>query len=488
VTRASSASSADRGQAAVGRERGVLWTVALAAMLVPLNSTMIAVGLPTVVDDLDTTLASASWLVTGYLIAMASLQPVAGKLGDRFGRRPLLLGGMAWFGVASAGAAASGSLELLIFFRVQQAVAGALFFPNAMALLREAVPAERLGSRMGHLGAVITLGAAAGPPLGGALIALGGWQWIFLVNLPLVAASLALAWRHVPASARAAALSGFDRAGAVLLSAALIAGAWALNGSGLGSTAAVALGAGAVAVLALFIRLELRRPDPVLQPRLFRNRAFSGASAAVALGNLAMYVTLLGLPVLLFQRGGFGSTAVGLLLATMSAAAFAVTPLGGRLTDRLGSRVPAVTGLSLQAASMLPLALAPGDLGGAALAVAMVGAGVGVGLSSSALQVAALSSVDVSSAGVASGVFSTSRYVGSIIGTALLAGPLAPAAAGTGGFGLLFAVLALAAAAAAVAALALPGRAGSGRSARYPRGAWRRKRRASRGGFATESP
>jgi EmrB/QacA subfamily drug resistance transporter len=443
--------------------------VALAAVLVPLNSTMIAVALPRIVDDLDTTLGSASWLVTAYLIAMASLQPVGGKLGDRLGRRPLLLAGLTWFAAASAGAAAADSLPLLVAFRVQQAVAGALFFPNAMALLRETVPAGRLGSRMGMAGAAITLGAAAGPPLGGLLLAAAGWQAIFLVNLPLVAAAVVLAARAVPRPAPGRTRDGgFDRAGAVLLTAALVAAAWSLDGAGLGPAGAGALGAGAAALLVVLVHVELRRPDPVLQPRLFARGPFRAASAGVALSNLAMYVTLLALPVLLAQRGGFGSAATGLVLAAMSAATLVVTPLGGRLADASGPRLPATAGLALQALSLLPLAIGPATLPGAAIVACMAAAGAGVGLASSALQVAAVASVDAARAGVAAGVFATSRYAGSITGTALLAGPLAPAATGTDGFTTLFAVLVLAAAGSAVAATGLPGRPRAAPRARPP--------------------
>lgn len=454
------------GGGPAGGERAVLWAVSLAAVVVPLNSTMIAVALPRIVGDLDTSLASASWLVTAYLIAMASLQPVGGKLGDRLGRRPLLLGGLAWFAVASAGAAAADSLTLLVAFRVQQAVAGALFFPNAMALLRDTVPVGRLGARMGLAGAAITLGAAAGPPLGGVLLAAGGWQAIFLVNLPLVAGAMVLAARAVPRSAPRRADGGFDRAGAVLLTAALVAAAWSLHGAGLGPAGTAALGAAAAALLVVLVRVELRRPDPVLQPRLFARGPFRAASAGVALSNLAMYVTLLALPVLLAQRGGFGSASTGLVLAAMSAATLVVTPLGGRLADAAGPRLPAAVGLGLQALSLVPLAIAPATLPGAAIVACLAGAGAGVGLASSALQVAAVAAVDAAHAGVASGVFSTSRYAGSITGTALLAGPLAPAAAGTGGFATLFWMLVLAAAGSAMAATGLPGRS---RAALRPR-------------------
>ena len=114
----------------------MLLTAALGTMLMPLNSTMIAVALPDVVDDLDVSLGSTAWLVSGYLIAQASLQPLAGKLGDRLGRRPLILAGLASFGLVSLGAALAPSLAVLIAFRVAQVVTGALVFPNAIALPR----------------------------------------------------------------------------------------------------------------------------------------------------------------------------------------------------------------------------------------------------------------------------------------------------------------------------------------------------------------
>ncbi len=148
----------------------MLLTAALAVMLVPLNSTMIAVAIPDIARDFGGDAGSATWLVSGYLIAMASLQPLAGKLGDRFGRRPLILGGLAWFAAASLGAALAPSLPVLIAFRLQQAVAGALAFPNALAVVREVLPEERRGAAFGTLGSAIALAAAAGPPLGGALV------------------------------------------------------------------------------------------------------------------------------------------------------------------------------------------------------------------------------------------------------------------------------------------------------------------------------
>ena len=436
-------------------ERAILLTVVLGTMLVPLNSTMIAVALPRLIVDLHASLSSAGWLVTGYLIAMASLQPVAGRLGDRIGRRPLVLGGLALFAGASLAAALSPDLQLLIVFRIAQGVAGALVFPNGMALLREFAPPGKLASRLGLVGATLPLAAAAGPLVGGVLLSVGGWRAIFFLNLPLLVVPLVLGWRVIPRPHRERQSERFDTAGAVLLSALLVAGAWLLI-EGTGNAKGLVAIAVACVAAPLLVAQELRHPHPLLQPRLFARPAFLAANGGVALSNLAMYVTLFALPILLGRRGGWSSTGIGLALATLSLATFAFSPIGGRLAERRGARAPATVGLMILTASLAPLAIAPAAISAPALIAMLVGAGVGLGLSSAPLQTAALESVELTATGVASGIFSTSRYLGSITGTALLAGPLAPAAIGFGGFRTLFISLVAAAAGSALLAIALP--------------------------------
>jgi EmrB/QacA subfamily drug resistance transporter len=441
-------------------ETGILLTVVLGTMLVPLNSTMIAVALPRLIEDFHSRLTSAGWLVTGYLIAMASLQPVAGNLGDRIGRRPLMLAGLAWFAVASLGAGLATTLPLLVVFRIQQAVAGALVFPNGIALLREIAPPGRLGSRLGLIMAGLPLAAAVGPLLAGVLLALGGWRAIFLVNLPLLVAPLVLGWRFIPRTPRTASAGRFDLAGSVLLSVLLVAGAWALN-RGLATSDGIAAVAVACAAAVLFGVQELRHSRPVVELRLFRNPQFVAANGGVALSNLAMYVTLFALPILLGRRSGWTSAQIGIVLATLTLTAtmFASSPVGGRLADRRGARLPASAGLALMTASLVPLALAVTDLSGVALIAALFGVGAGLGLATVPLQLAAIEAVDASKTGFVSGMFSTSRYLGSIAGISLLAGPLAPDATGFGGFRVLFAVVTGAAALSAAIALLLPSRA-----------------------------
>jgi EmrB/QacA subfamily drug resistance transporter len=408
-------------------ERIILAVVALGTMLAPLNSTMIVVGLPHIMAEFAAGPASAAWLVVGYLVTMAALQPVAGKLGDRFGRRGLVIGGLACFGLASLAATVANSLPLLVFCRVLQAAAGAVALPNAAALVREVLPAHRRASGFGLVGAAAAVAAAAGPTLGGFLVDIAGWRAIFYVNVPLVVASIALGWRSIPRTEHSGPRQAFDLPGAIMLPV-LLGGMAALLTRGLEVTPAVLIGGLAVLAtgVALFLVCELRHVDPVLQPRLFRDQTFAAANGAVALGNLAMYVTLLSVPILLSTRAGWTSAQTGLVLTALFAAMVVCAPLGGRLADRLGRRWPVVAGHVLLAVAVLPLPLAGSSITTGLLLGSLGLAGVGLGIAQAGLQTAALESVDRQHAGVASGVFSTSRYLGGIVGASAMAGLLGP--------------------------------------------------------------
>src|SRR5579885_3318760 len=255
------------GEGSTPAERPILTTSALATMLAPLNSTMIAVALPSIMAEFGASVAAAGWLVTGYLVGMAALQPVAGKLGDRFGRRRLILAGLGYFAVASLGATLATSLPMLIAFRVQQAIAGAIALPNGTALVREVLPAERRASGFGMVGGAVALAAAAGPPLGGLLVGAFGWRSIFFANVPMIAAALALGWWALPTTGRTRRLGPFDLAGAVELSALLLGLAVMLTfGVRAFGTTAVLVGAPLLVLLAVaFVRRELGHADPLLR-------------------------------------------------------------------------------------------------------------------------------------------------------------------------------------------------------------------------------
>ena len=384
-------------------------------MLAPLNSTMIGVALPDIMGEFATDLETGSWLVTAYLLSMASLQPVCGKLGDRFGRRPLILAGLVYFGVASLGAATASSLAELLVFRIQQGIAGALALPNGMALVREIVPAVRRASRIGLLGSALVLAAAGGPPLSGLLIRLAGWRSIFYVNLLLIVPALVTLWALPSPDRDREHRHSFDLVGALQLLAILLGGAALMTGalSALPPLAAWGVAAVLVGLTAFFLRREARHDDPIFQPRFFRKTTFAAGCAVVSLSNLSMYTAFLAIPLLLANLPSWSSTQVGLVLAALWAPSVA---------DRWGRRWPTTLGLSLLTIGMAALfALETGE--GDDLWVLLIGlgvAGIGLGLSQAGLQTGVLESVTSDQSGSASGVFSTSRYIGSIAGSSAL--------------------------------------------------------------------
>lgn len=429
----------------VRTERIMIASLALGGLLIPFNTTMIAVLLPQLRTDINANSTTVGWLITAYLIAMACLQPVAGKLGDRWGRRPLIVGGLAWFGLASAGVALAPNMALILIFRVQQAIAGALALPNGAALVREIIPSERRAARFGQLSAAMALGAAIGPPISGLFLASLGWRGLFALNIPLALLAAVLGWWSIPQTTRQPVRYSFDMLGLTLLPAILAGVSWLLMQSQ-NLPAALVLGSALALLLAAlcFGWYEWRSPDPVLQPRLFRHRAFSAATSTIALTDVATYTTLLLMPVLLSRQAGWETSQIGLALIALSATTILLAPFGGQLADRVGRRWPAVIGMVGVCAGELLLAVTHGNIwwpfviGGFALV------GAGWGLAAPSLQAAAVEAVEPTEIGMASGVMTAVRFLGSITGSSILVSLLGPSWEG-GAFGTVFVVIVAAA-------------------------------------------
>ena len=411
-------------------ERLLVVITALGTMLAPLNSTMIAVALPGISRAFRVGPGDAGWLVTSYLIAMAVTQPVAGSLGDLFGRRRIFLSALGGFALVSIGAALASDLPSLVAFLTAQALAGAMAIPNGMAFIREWIPGERLGAAFGVVGAAIALAAGIGPALGGVLIMFAGWRAIFWVNIPLIVVALALARSALPnkppstshQSWIALADHRFDLAGAVLLAGALTALALAASKLPSGDAVSVmGLGIASIALGALFILNERRVQQPIVRLELFRLSDLGPASATVALGNLAMYSALLLMPQFLTSVQGRSSVEAGFVLAALSMPMILLSPVGGRLADRWGRRRLALVGGALLAGSLAPfLGLdATWSVGLTGTLLALVGCGLA--LQTPAIQAAAVEAIPEGQAGQASGVFSASRYLGGIAGSVAVA-------------------------------------------------------------------
>ena len=401
---------------------GVLIAVSLGAVLAPLNSTMIAVALPSIMKDFESEIATTSWLVTGYLIVLASIQPIFGKVGDRLGRRKLIVTGLGIFGIASIGASISGSLEILIVFRLIQAIGAGIIVPNGIAVIRETTSHTQRASAFGLIAAALGTAAAIGPALGGLLITADSWPSIFYVNVPIIALALFMVLRFIPKDIPNRSTGSFDMGGAFMLAAGT-SGLALLIAEGTTQLDTIwfsIIGVGLAAFLVLFVFYEKHHKDPVIRPQIFRIRAFTAASLGVALSNLAFYTMIIAIPLILSAKFGFSNTKTGFTLMLLSGPLIIFAPLGGRLADRVGRRVPTFLGHGISTIGLALLAFSSDP--GITLILACIGiSGIGFGLAFASLQTAAIEAVKSSETGVASGVYSTSRYLGGIVGSAMLA-------------------------------------------------------------------
>jgi EmrB/QacA subfamily drug resistance transporter len=435
----------------------VMLTAMFAGVLAPLNSTMIVVALPEILRDLHASLTWGSWIVISYLVAMAAVQPLGGSLGDRYGRRRMLLLGLGGFLVASVLAAFAWSVEVLVIARTVQAITGATAIPNGTALVRTLLPPHVHGRAFGLVGAGIGVAAALGPTLGGFIAEGLGWRWIFAANLAVLAPGLVLAWR-LPRRDAGAKAGRFDLPGAALLlvslvSLALAATLWRVPGVPWSLSLVLALVAATTALL--LTRHVARAPSPVLRLELLRRPGFLPAGLTVLTSNLTMYTIFLAVPVFMSERMGWGARDVGLLLAGMSVLMMVFGPVGGWLSDRVGRRAPALLGCLVTVAGVLPLTVIDVGWTYPLYLLPLVIVGTGIGLSSAPVHAAAMQAAREGEAGQAAGLFSTMRYAGSIVGSAGMTAVLGEAA-GVGDFRVLFALLVVAALAAVASSARLP--------------------------------
>lgn len=444
----------------------IMLGIASGAILVPLNSTMLAVGLPSVMAAFAVPPDAAATLVTVYLGAVAIAVPISGSVGDRFGHRRAFLVGVAAFGLASLAAALAPAFGILILARVLQAASGALVSTSSVALVRALAPPARRGAAFGLFDMLVSTSAALGPLVGGLIVGAFDWRAMFLLAAPLaVVAALAVGLRPDPlVAARArgevAARRPIDGPGLALLAALLVAVLVALRGGRDGPIALVA--AIAVPLLsAAFVRYELRTEHPAVDPRLFASRPFAAAVAGVFGATIILHGTLVIVPLLVevLQRGSPETT--GLVLLGISALGAVAAPFGGRLSDRVGRRAPALVGtiVALIGLAILWQLSTVASAVGLGLILALVGAGMG--LAGSPRQAAAFDSVGPDRIGMAAGTYYTGRYLGGVAGASLAGAVLGGAVTADGvtlGFGLM-AVVALVMVAAAVALPARPRRA-----------------------------
>jgi EmrB/QacA subfamily drug resistance transporter len=403
--------------------------LSIAAVSYVLQQTLVVPALPTIQRDLDTTNTWVTWVFTGFLLTSAVATPLLGKLGDIHGKRLLLVIAMLVFGAGTIAAALADSIEMLIVARGLQGAAGAIF-PLAFGIIRDEFPPERVGVGLGLLSATFGVGGGLGLVLSGVILEHLPWTWLFWIGAIPPAIALVLVWLLVPESP-VRTPARLDWWGALTLSVGLAALLVALSeGERWGWLSAATLGAFALslAALVLWVWVELRVPEPLIDIGMMRERAVFWTNAAAVLAGFAMFGTFLLVPTFV-QTGtglpqdvaalvpyGFSASVIvaGLYLLPASAVMLVVGPVGGMLETRVGARNLTLTGMLILGAGGFMLAGLHAN--GAEIVVAMTLIGTGVGLVYAMLAKLIIDAVEPAVTGVAMGMNTVMRTIGGVIG------------------------------------------------------------------------
>ncbi|MEV0259621.1 MFS transporter [Streptomyces sp. NPDC050732] len=397
-------------------------------LIVTLDNTVLNVALPTLQKEFDASVSGMQWTVDAYTLVLASLLMLAGSTADRIGRRKVFVTGLVVFTLGSALCSLAPSLELLVVFRMVQAVGGSMLNPVAMSIITNTFTDPRERARaIGVWGGVAGISMAAGPLVGGVLVDTVGWRSIFLVNLPVGLAALLLTLRYVPES-RAPKPRRPDPVGQLLVITLLGALTFAIiEAPRAGWTSPLILGSAAVAAagLAGLLRYEPRRAQPLIDLRFFRSAPFSGATV-IAVCAFASLSGFLFLSTLYLQDvRGLDALHAGLWMLPIAAMALVCGPLSGRLVGSRGPRVPLlIAGVTMTASGILFAAFEAESTGGARLLGYLL-FGLGFGFVNAPITNTAVSGMPRAQAGVAAAVASTSRQIGTTLGVAVIGAVLA---------------------------------------------------------------
>ena len=402
------------------------WAVAslgLSMLLSSLGISIANVALPAMMQAFATSYQAVQWVVLAYLLAITVLIVSAGKLGDIMGHRRVLLGGIFLFTVASVLCGLAATVWLLIVARALQGLGAAVLMAVTVALIREMVPKEKVGSAMGLLGTMSAIGTALGPSLGGVLISALGWRAIFFIMVPLGIVNFVLVHRFLPVLKVDVkiGLSSFDSLGTLLLGVALAAYALAMTvGAGHFNRFNMVMVLVAVMAAGLFVVVEAKVTSPLIRLAAFRNAVLSTSLAMNVFVATVMMATLIVGPFFLSRTLGFNPALVGL---TMSIGPIISTLSGipsGRIVDQLGAKVIVIVGLIAMAVGSFSLSILPPMFGisGYIAAIAILTPGYQLFLAANNTSVM----IDVASdqRGVISGMLSLSRNLGLITGASVM--------------------------------------------------------------------
>ena len=411
------------------RRRHVLFAAILASALGFIDGSVVSVAMPAIRADLGASLADAQWVSNAYALTLSALILVGGGAGDRFGLRRTFIAGIILFVLASMICAVVPTAATLILARGVQGIGAALMIPGSLAIIAKAYPKGERGRAIGIWAAASALTTAIGPVLGGGVLSVfgdGAWRMIFAINLPLGAIAVFLLMRvpdDPPGERRR-----LDFGGAALAIIAFGALAWGLtdmvaeSGNAMPGRAIVAIVAG-LAALAIFVVYELRVKVPMVNLSLFSILPFAGANAATFVLYFALSANLFYLPMLLIAGWGIEPATAGFVFLPLSASIALLSGPVGRLSDRLGPRMPITVGSAMVGCSFAGLALTVGmglHLFWEAVFPLMIVMGLGMSLVVSPLSTAVMTSVEDADTGAASGINNAISRIAGLVAVAAM--------------------------------------------------------------------
>jgi len=404
------------------RRRLTLLAMCIATFMIQLDVTIVTVALPSIQRDLRVSSGALEWVISGYALSLATLIPVSGALGDRYGRRRIFAGGVVIFAIGSAACALSPDAIVLVAFRALQGAGGAAMLALTLSIITDTFPPGTRAAAIGTWAAVGGTGFGVGPAAGGILLSFSGWASVFWVNLPFAVVAVVLTAMAVRPACNPRA-SRLDLAGAAASAAGLFAVTLGLTESAAhpwGSTAVVAPIAVGVVFLAGFLGWERRCPHPMIPPTLLRARSFVSASAVYLIGYTAFSGVLFYVTLLYQDVNGWSPLRTGLSWLFMNAPFLLTAQLTGRLDRRYPAAGVVAAGCGAGAAGVVALSMAGPATPFLVTAGGYLLCGAGFGLLVPGVTHVAMRDVPPEISGAASSVVNASRQIGTSVGLAVL--------------------------------------------------------------------
>jgi EmrB/QacA subfamily drug resistance transporter len=415
----------DRRHNLITDENSRWWTLGamcFALFMIMLDNTVVNVALPSIQRDLHASLSALEWTVNAYTLTFAVLLVTGGRLGDIFGRRRMFLFGVVVFGVSSAAIGFAPTDTTLVLFRAVQGIGAAFMMPATLSIITQAFPPHQRGTAIGTWAGVSALALAIGPVLGGFLTQQVSWRAIFFINPPIALIAVAVTLFAARESRDETVSRKIDFPGIAAITVSLTAIVLALvegNAWGWGSPRILTLLAVGVFGIVAFVVIEQRSAAPMVDFTFFRSRTFLGSNLVAFIVSFAMLAQFFFLALYMQNILHYSPLQTGVRFLPATVVIIVMGPLAGRLTDRVGPRLPMTVGLTVVASALFIQSRLTVHSGYALLLPGFVLMGLGMGLTMSPMSTAAMNAVDRTKAGVASGVLSMSRMVGGTFGVAV---------------------------------------------------------------------